>query len=120
MRAILLADIGGTHSRFALAGTAGRPEHTVVIANDAVADLETAVAHYLKDAGASPHAAVLAKAKRSRSPTAPGAFAATNSPNGLRCRGFVSSMISKRLPGRCRVWDRLIRGRWEPMRNRAR
>src|SRR5437867_3467172 len=26
MRAILLADIGGTHSRFALAGATGRPE----------------------------------------------------------------------------------------------
>jgi glucokinase len=62
MGAILLADIGGTHSRFALAGATGRPERVVVIANDTVADLETGVAHYLAQSGASPRAAVLAVA----------------------------------------------------------
>jgi glucokinase len=62
MRAILLADIGGTHSRFALTGAAGRPERTLVIANDTVADLETAVSGYIADADAAPHAAVLALA----------------------------------------------------------
>jgi glucokinase len=62
MRAILLADIGGTHSRFALAGATGRPERVVVITNDMFADLEAAVAQYINDTGASLYAAMLAVA----------------------------------------------------------
>jgi glucokinase len=62
MRAILLADVGGTHSRFALAGATGRPERIVVIANDMFADLETAVAQYLNDTDTSLHGAILAVA----------------------------------------------------------
>ena len=62
MRAILLADVGGTHSRFALAGATGRPERIVVIANDMFADLETAVAQYLNDTGAPLYGAILAVA----------------------------------------------------------
>jgi len=62
MRAILLADVGGTHSRFALAGATGRPERIVVIANDMFADLQTAVAQYLNDTGAPLYGAILAVA----------------------------------------------------------
>ncbi len=36
--AVLLADIGGTNSRFALAGADGRPAHTLIIENDSVAE----------------------------------------------------------------------------------
>jgi glucokinase len=56
----LLADIGGSKSRLALAQAAGRPERIQVIENDTVADLETAVARYLDETGACPQAAMLA------------------------------------------------------------
>jgi glucokinase len=59
---ILLADIGGSKSRFALAGPAGRPERTLVIENDTVADLAAAVARFLERTGARPDAAVFAVA----------------------------------------------------------
>lgn len=59
---ILLADIGGTHSRFALNGTAGRPERVLIIDNDSVASIEAAIARYLDESGARPRAAVLAVA----------------------------------------------------------
>jgi glucokinase len=59
---ILLADIGGTNSRFALAGPSGRPQRIKIIENDTVADLESAIARYLEETGARPHAAVLAVA----------------------------------------------------------
>jgi glucokinase len=58
----LLADIGGSKSRFALANPAGRPERIAVIDNDTVADLDTAVASYLEETGARPRAATLAVA----------------------------------------------------------
>ena len=58
----LLADIGGSKSRFALANSAGRPERVLVIENDTVADLEAAVARYLDETGARPRAATLAVA----------------------------------------------------------
>lgn len=61
-RAVLLADIGGTNSRFALAGPDGRPERTLIIENDTVADLEGAITRYLDETGARPGAAVLAVA----------------------------------------------------------
>jgi glucokinase len=60
MSAALVADIGGSKSRFGLANSTGWPERIVVVENDTVADLETALAHYLKETGAHPHAAVLA------------------------------------------------------------
>jgi len=60
MSAILLGDIGGSKSRFALANSAGRPERILVIEDDTVADLEAAVARYLEKTGASPRAATLA------------------------------------------------------------
>src|SRR5262245_34152762 len=60
MSAALVADIGGSNSRFGLADSTGRPEGIVVIENDTVPDLETALAHYLRDTGAHPNTAVLA------------------------------------------------------------
>ena len=57
---VLLADIGGTNSRLALAGADGRPAHTLIIENDSVPNLEGAIAHYLAETGARPSAAVLA------------------------------------------------------------
>ena len=59
---ILLADIGGTNSRFAFAGASGRPEHVVIIENDTVQSLETAIETYLGRTGVRPRAAVLAVA----------------------------------------------------------
>jgi glucokinase len=57
---ILLGDIGGTNSRFALAGASGRPEQVRIIENDSVASLETAIARYLAEGSVRPSAAVLA------------------------------------------------------------
>ena len=62
MRTSLLADIGGSKSRFALAKSAGAPERVLVIENDTVADLDAAVARYLEETGARPRAATLAVA----------------------------------------------------------
>jgi glucokinase len=62
MMSVLLADIGGTSSRFALAGAHGRPERILIIENDSVADLEAAIARYLQETDAQPWAAVLAVA----------------------------------------------------------
>jgi glucokinase len=59
---ILLADIGGTNSRFAVAGAWGRPEQIVIIENNSVASLETAIEAYLAQTGVGPQAAVLAVA----------------------------------------------------------
>ena len=58
----LLADIGGSKSRFALADAAGRPERVMVIENDTVPNLDAALSHYLEKTGARPRAAVLAVA----------------------------------------------------------
>jgi glucokinase len=60
MSASLVADIGGSNSRFGLANSAGWPERILVIENDTVADLEAAVARYLRETGARPKAATLA------------------------------------------------------------
>ena len=60
MRASLVADIGGSKSRFALVNAAGWPERIRVIENDTVADLETAVARYLAETAARPQAATFA------------------------------------------------------------
>jgi glucokinase len=62
MSSVLLADIGGSKCRFALANPAGRPERILVIDNDTVPNLEGAVARYLDETGARPHAAMLAVA----------------------------------------------------------
>jgi glucokinase len=60
--ATLLADIGGSKSRFALASSAGRPERILVIENDTAASLEAAVTRYLDETGARPGAATFAVA----------------------------------------------------------
>jgi glucokinase len=60
MSLTLLADIGGSKSRFALANSAGRPERILVIENDTVVDLDAAVSRYLDETGAHPRAATLA------------------------------------------------------------
>jgi glucokinase len=60
MSLTLLADIGGSKSRFALANAAGRPERILVMENDTVADLDAAVCRYLDETGARPRAATLA------------------------------------------------------------
>ncbi len=59
---VLLADIGGSNSRFALAGNGGRPERVLVLENDAVSGLEGAISRYLVESDAKPRAAVLAVA----------------------------------------------------------
>src|SRR5262247_757286 len=59
---VLLADIGGTNSRFALAGSDGRPTRMMIIENDTVPNLEGAIARYLDESGVHPRAAVLAVA----------------------------------------------------------
>jgi glucokinase len=57
---ILLGDIGGTNSRFAIAGSAGQPEQIVIIENNSADSLEMAIERYLAQTGARPSAAVLA------------------------------------------------------------
>lgn len=59
---VLVADIGGSKSRFALVDSAGWPEHILIIENDTVADLEGAVVRYLDKTGARPQAATFAVA----------------------------------------------------------
>jgi glucokinase len=62
MSTTLVADIGGSNSRFALANSSGDLEHILVIENDTVADLDAAVARYLEETEARPRAATLAVA----------------------------------------------------------
>ena len=65
---VLLGDIGGTSSRFALTGDDGRPTQVRAIDNDDVASLEAGIARYLDATGARPRAAVLAVAAAIRGP----------------------------------------------------
>jgi glucokinase len=62
LSSILLADIGGTYSRFALAGRGGRPERIVTFANDAFPGIDAAIMSYLAGIDARPEGAVLAVA----------------------------------------------------------
>jgi glucokinase len=59
---VLLADIGGTYSRFAFAGSDGRPHRVVTIDNDAFPALDAAIGSYLEEIDTRPDAAVLAVA----------------------------------------------------------
>jgi len=59
-RAVLLADIGGTNSRFAVPAADGRPAQMLIVENDTVGSLEDAIMRYLDATGARPYAAVLA------------------------------------------------------------
>jgi glucokinase len=62
MTDVLIADVGGTNSRFALVGADGRPERVRAYANDKTGSMEGAIGAYLRDTGAHPIAAVLAVA----------------------------------------------------------
>lgn len=59
---VLLADIGGTHSRFAVAAPGGRPEHVAVFDNDDFPAIDAVIAAYLAQLGMRPETAVLAVA----------------------------------------------------------
>ena len=59
---VLLADIGGTHSRFALLASNGRPERVVSWDNNKFASLDDAITSYLAEADTRPQVAVLAVA----------------------------------------------------------
>ncbi len=60
MADFLIADIGGTTSRAALASQGGRPERIVTIANDSIEGPEGVLARLLDGANQRPHMAVLA------------------------------------------------------------
>jgi len=59
---VLLGDIGGTHSRFALLGEDGRPADARAYDNDDFAGIEAVIARYLEEGAAKPTEAVLAAA----------------------------------------------------------
>ncbi|HEU5275389.1 MAG TPA: glucokinase [Xanthobacteraceae bacterium] len=62
MTSVLLADIGGSTSRFAVCAPGGRPEHILRIDNETVSGLEAAIRRYLGETNQSPQSAVLAVA----------------------------------------------------------
>ena len=62
MTSILLADIGGSTTRFAVCAPGGRPDRLMIIDNETVSSAEAAIRRYLGDGNLSPKAAVLAVA----------------------------------------------------------
>jgi glucokinase len=62
MTSVLLADIGGSVTRFAVCRSGGRPEHVTIIDNETVSGPEAAIRRYLNETGLTPRAAVLAVA----------------------------------------------------------
>jgi glucokinase len=62
MSSVLLADIGGSTSRFAVSTPGGRPEHVSVIDNETVSGPEAAIRRYIGETGVAPRSAVLAVA----------------------------------------------------------
>jgi glucokinase len=58
----LVADIGGSTSRFALAVTGQRPQGLLTLRNDTVPNIEAAIAHYLERVDGKPEVAVFAVA----------------------------------------------------------
>jgi glucokinase len=58
----LLADIGGSNTRFAVCEPGGRPERVMVVDNESVSGPEAAIRRYLGEAAVSPQIAVLAVA----------------------------------------------------------
>jgi glucokinase len=62
MPSILLADIGGSTTRFAVSEPGGRPDRIVIVDNETVSGPEAAIRRYLGEAGVTPHGAVLAVA----------------------------------------------------------
>ena len=59
MTSVLLADIGGSSTRFAMCKLGGRPEGMVVIDNETVSGPEAAIRRYLDKSGVRPQCAVL-------------------------------------------------------------
>src|SRR5947209_3689075 len=86
MSAALLADVGGSKTRLALANATGPPDRILVIENDTVADLETAVTQYLEHTGEHPQAAAFAVA----GPIQGEEIALTNRPWRFRRGEFAS------------------------------
>src|SRR5215472_15303187 len=74
MSSVLLADIGGSASRFAMCGQGGRPERVSIIDNETVSGPEAAIRRYLDETRLAPRAAVLAVA----GPVAGGEIKLTN------------------------------------------
>src|SRR5947199_7465509 len=62
MSTTLVADRGGSKSRFALSNASGELEPVLVIDNDTVAGLDAAVAYYLEETGARRGAGTVAVA----------------------------------------------------------
>jgi glucokinase len=58
----LLADIGGSTSRFAYANSGGRPERIVAFSSETVSGINAAISRYLDEIDVRPDAAVLAVA----------------------------------------------------------
>jgi len=81
----LVADIGGSNSRFALVDAEGWPERIAVMENATAADLESAVARYLKETGVQPRTATFAVA----GPIQGEQIALTNSPWRFRRSEFA-------------------------------
>jgi glucokinase len=81
MSSVLLADIGGSATRFAVCGPGGRPERLAIIDNETVSGPEAAIRRYLAETGSSPRAAVLAVA----GPVAGGEIKLTNRDWRLSC-----------------------------------
>jgi glucokinase len=59
---VLIADIGGSTSRFALAACGQRPQQVVIVSNANFATIEAAINQYLNHVGVRPRAAILAVA----------------------------------------------------------
>jgi glucokinase len=62
MTSILLADIGGSTTRFAVCAPGGRPDRLMIVDNETVSGAEAAIRRYLGETNFSPKAAVLAVA----------------------------------------------------------
>jgi glucokinase len=58
----LVADIGGSNTRFAVCAPGGRPERVMVVDNESVSGPEAAIRRYLGETGLRPQVAVLAVA----------------------------------------------------------
>lgn len=59
---VLIADIGGSTSRFGLAACGQRPQQVVVVSNATVSTLDAAISQYLARVGVRPAAAIFAVA----------------------------------------------------------
>src|SRR5262245_18235065 len=87
MSSVLLADIGGSATRFAVCGPGGRPERVTIIDNDSVSGPEAAIRRYLDETGLAPRAVVLAVA----GPVAGGEMKLTNRDWRFSCDHLAAS-----------------------------